>query len=58
MHTVQFASPISMKKQFKRKRNRPFVVRVLIQLLTPGDVHWGLAERGIGTGALLPKSVD
>ena len=55
MHTVQFTSSISMMKQFKRKRNRPFVVRVLIQLLTPGDVHRALAGRDNGTGALLTQ---
>ena len=43
---------MSMKNQFKRKRNTPFAVRMLIQLLTRGDVHRVLAVRAIGTGAL------
>ena len=55
MHTVQFASPISMNKQFKRKRNRKVIVRVLLQLLTPGDVHRVLAVRAIDLGALLTQ---
>ena len=36
----------------KRKRNTPFAVRMLIQLLTRGDVHRVLAVRAIGGGAL------
>ena len=55
MHTVQFASTISMNKQFKRKRNRKVIVRVLLQLLTPGDVHRVLAVRAIDLGALLTQ---
>ena len=55
MHTVHFASPISTKKQLLRKRSVIPLVRVLIQLLTRGDVHRVLAVRAIG-GAALPRA--